>query len=127
MDTLDDVIKKRDTWKPMWTLLNVEDEYRGDEVYLECMRMWNALSLIQQRKLYYFVREKKAVGWDIKPDPRDELKATPFPINLNGRPVINSLIKTKKLVRVKLGNGYGILEKYVADLFEIKEQKPLNF
>ena len=112
----------------MWELLNPSVQYndRRDA----CRAFWNSITLFRKRQIYWYLREQKRRGEPIKENPLFALRdCDPQPTNWNGRQGINDMMKTEKMVSAYYPESgkYGIYTLQEAELFEMKEIKPLNF
>ena len=126
METINDVLAKRDTFSHVWELLSPSPEFNNVEG--SSRAYWNALTLARQRQIYYTLREQKRRGLPIKENPLFAIQdCTPVPTNYNGRPGLNEIMKTTKMVSAKYGEKYGVFTAQEAQIFELKEVKPLNF
>ena len=128
MESIDDTLKKRETYDflLMDILYPIKPEFSS---YIASARSyWNALTLARQRQIYYTLREQKRRGLPIKENPLFAIQdCTPVPTNYNGRPGLNEIMKTTKMVSAKYGEKYGVFTAQEAQIFELKEVKPLNF
>ena len=127
MESIDDVLKKRQSYDYLLKdiLYPVKPEFSA---YIGAARnYWNTLTLARQRQIYYTLREQKRRGEPIKENPLFAIQdCTPVPTNWNGRPGINDMMKTTKMVSAKFGDKYGVYTAQEAQIFEMKDVKPLN-
>ena len=124
-ESLEDVIKKRESFSHMWTLLAPQDKYR--DLYNQCMRTWNKLTYNQQRQLYWFIREKLKRGEVVHENPLYALTYIhPHPYNWNGKPGINKMMKTTKMVSAFFNVSFGIYTALEAEIFEMTHITPMN-
>ncbi len=109
----------------MWNLLAPSPEYRNRwDAFRD---YWNRQTLARQRQIYYFLRETKKAGLTISPNPLFAIQdCHPQPTNWNGRPGINSLIKSKKMVIAKYNGSFGTYTLDEAKIYEMTDVKPLN-
>ena len=110
----------------IWDLLHPKEQYR--DLYVPFMREWNRRGLQQQRQFYWFVREKLKRGEVIHDNPLYALTYIhPHPYNWNGKYGMNNLLKQGiKMVSARYDDCYGIYTAFEAQLFEMKDIKPLN-
>ena len=126
METIGEVLQKKDTFDILWNLLKPGAEFQDRKN--ACRGYWNALELQRQRQIYYTLFWQKKRGETINPNPLFAIQdCHPVPTNWNGRPGLNDLMKTTKMVSAKYGQKYGIYTAKEAELFELKDIKPLNF
>ena len=125
METLRETIQKSNSFNCLWNLLQPRREFQDRKEV--CWNYWNTLTLARQRQIYYTLREQKRRGDPIKENPLFAIQdCTPVPTNWNGRPGINDMIKTTKMVSAKFGDKYGVYTAQEAQIFEMKDVKPLN-
>ena len=132
MESLDEALTKRGTFRHVWALIDPQDEvYRSNESYNRCVAYWNALSLQRQRQIYWALREQKRRGEPFKENPYYVISdCVPIPTNWNGRRGVNDLMKSQtKMVsaKYKASAKYGIYTLFEAQLFEMTDIKPLNY
>ena len=114
-----------DTFDYVWELLSPSGEFvsRKDA----CRALWSALSSARQRQIYWYLREAKRRGEKIDENPYFAINnCNPQPTNWNGRPGINQMMKTEKMVIAKYNGSFGTYCAGVAKLFEMTDVKPLN-
>ena len=112
METLSDVIDKKinKTLLAFMKLVDPENKFGFDTPLIEA---WNALELVQQRRLYLYLLYRKWRGEPFYGTPYEIVKnCHPYPTDWNGRPLINRLIKETPMVRAKYNGIYG---SYTAD------------
>ena len=128
METIDDVIEKRDTFDILLqkVLYPIKPEYR--EWIGSARAYWNTLGLMRQRQIFYTLREQKRRGETIKDNPRFAIEdCVPIPTNWNGRQGINERMKNEKMVIAKYGSSYGSYTLLEAWLFEMTNATAANF
>ena len=105
-------------------LVYPERKYAFDNYLIEA---WNALPLVGQRKLYLYLLYRKWRGIDIFGEPYYIIRnCHPVPYNWNGWNGIEELIKSKRLVKARFNNGWGIYTKDEANLYKMDDIEPLN-
>ncbi len=125
METLSDTIAKQQSFSHLWKLLEPQGEYLRREN--ACRAYWNALTLAKQRQIYWQLRENKKHGIAINPNPIFAIQdCHPVPTNWNGKPGINGMMKSEKMVSACHCGRYGIFTAFEAKLFEMEDIKPLN-
>lgn len=128
METIDDVIEKRDTFDILLNkvLYPIKPAFR--DAIGSARSYWNTLSLMRQRQIFYTLREQKKNGVPIKENPRFAIEdCTPVPTNWNGKQGINDMMKTELMVIAKYGDRFGSYTLLEAWLFEMKEATAANF
>lgn len=86
-----------------------------------------SLTVARQRQIYYTIREQKKRGVAIKENPLFAIQdCDPHPTNWNGRMGAEEMFKTTKMVSAKCGERYGVYTAQEAQIFELKDVKPLN-
>ena len=129
METLDDTLSKRDSFRYVWALLNPQGEYGSRAIWESCRKYWNSLSLQRQRLIYYTLRKQLCRGEELKENPRFCIEdCVPVPENWNGRAGVNEMLKKCKMVSARWPEGgkYGVYTLQEAQLFEMKDIKALN-
>ena len=129
METLDDTLSKRDSFRYVWALLNPQGKYRNRQIWERCIKYWNSLSLQRQRQIYYTLRKQLRRGEELDANPIFCIKdCVPLPENWNGRAGVNDMLKKCKMVSARWPDGgkYGVYTLQEARLFEMKDIKPLN-
>ena len=127
MESIGETLAKKDSFQLMWNLLAPQGEYNNRDLWNTCRNYWNALTLQRQRQIYYTLFWQKKRGETIKDNPLFAIQdCHPVPTNWNGRPGLNDMMKTTKMVSAKYGQKYGIYTAKEAELFELKDIKPLN-
>ena len=126
METLSQVINKRDTFNDFLALIpEIPAEFK-DRIGA-ARALWNTMTITRQRQIYYEVRKMLREGEKINPNPYFLINdCHPQPTNWNGRPGINSLIKSKKMVIAKYNGSWGSYTLDEAKLYEMTDVKPLN-
>ena len=126
METLSQVIEKKNTFQIMWDRLNPRPEFR-DRFNAAC-RYWNTLTIERQRQIYYDIDCRLNRGEEIAPNPLFAIQdATPAPFNWNGQQGIKDMMKKEKMVSARYYDKYGIYTLKEAKIFEMEDIKPLNF
>jgi len=126
METISQVIEKRDTFSHLLQLIppipvEYQDRIGSARAY------WNALTIQKQRQIYYDIRQRLKRGEKVNPNPYFLIQdCHPVPTNWNGRPGLNDMMKTTRMVSAKYGQKYGIYTAKEAEIFELKDIKPLN-
>ena len=128
METISDVIAKTEH-KSLYAFMGVIDPEHKIEWSKYLIETWNRLSLWNQRKLYLYCLYRKWRGEPFYGTPYEIIaNCHPYPTNWNGRPMINSLIKSStKMVRAKFDGSYGIYTLDEARVWQMTEPKKINF
>ena len=99
MESLGDVIEKRFS-KSLVAFLKLCDPEHTFAIDERLGKTWDALPLVDQRKLYLYLLYRKWRGIDIYGEPYFVImNCHPVPFNWNGQHGVNSLIKENKVVR----------------------------
>ena len=128
METIDDVLEKRDTFDILLNkvLYPIKPEFR--DAIGSARVYWNTLSLMRQRQIYYTLREQKQHGIPIKDNPRFAIEdCVAVPTNWNGKSGINDKMKRERMVIAKYGSSYGSYTLLEAWLFEMTDATAANF
>ena len=126
MESLSQVIEKKDTFQIMWNRLNPRAEFKDRE--RAARNYWNALTIERQRQIYYDIDCRLKRGEKINPNPLFAIQdSSPTPTNYNGSLGINDMMKTEKMVSARYYEKYGIYTLKEAKIFEMEDIKPLNF
>ena len=126
METIDDVIQKKMS-KSLLKFMKLIDPECHFGFTAELINAWNALTLVEQRKLYLFFLYRKWRGISIYGEPYYIITGChPYPTNWNGKSLINKLIKEGKLVSAKFDGSYGIYTRDEARIWDMTDIKPLN-
>ena len=113
--------------KSLLHFMKLVDPERKFNFAPETIKAWNALTLIEQQKLYLYLLYRKWRGLDIYGEPYYVIKnCHPVPFNWNGVPGINTLMKQGKLVVAMYQGRYGVYTRDEAVLYEMTDAKPLN-
>ena len=126
METINDVIAKRFSRSlvAFMKLVDPERKFAIDEVL---GRTWDALSLIEQQRLYLYLLYRKWRGIDIYGEPYAIIRnCHPAPFNWNGHAGINTLVKENKVVIAKHNGSYGTYTKDEARVWQMTDVKPLR-
>ena len=128
METISDVIAKTEH-KSLYAFMGVIDPEHKIEWSRYLIETWNRLSLTNQRKLYLYCLYRKWRGEPFYGTPYEIISnCHPYPTNWNGRPMINSLIKSStKMVRAKFDGSYGIYTLDEARVWQMTELIRINF
>ena len=128
METISDVIAKTEH-KSLYAFMGVIDPEHKIEWSRYLIETWNRLSLTNQRKLYLYCLYRKWRGEPFYGTPYEIIcNCHPYPTNWNGRPMINSLIKSStKMVRAKFDGSYGIYTLDEARVWQMTELIRINF
>ena len=125
-ENITDVINKRFS-QSLVEFKKLVDPERKYEIDNEMGKAWNALTLVEQRKLYLYLLYRRWRGIDIYGEPYFIIKnCHPVPFNWNGNNGINSLMKDGKLVIAKHNGSFGTYTKDEAALYQMTDIKPLN-
>ena len=126
METISDVIDKKMS-KSLLTFKTLVDPLRKYGFNAEMVEAWNALTLVEQRKLYLYLLYRRWRGIDIYGEPYFIIKnCHPVPFNWNGNNGINSLMRDGKLVIAKHNGSFGTYTRDEAALYQMTDIKPLN-
>ena len=125
MESLDNVLAKKGSIKHLWEVIDPENKYP----YKICIEEWYRMSLSDQRKLYLYLLYKKWRGEAFYGTPYDIItNCHPYPTNWNGRPLVNTLMKSTTKMVIALFNGsYGTYTLDEAKVWEMTIKQPLNF
>ena len=127
METIDDVIQKKMS-KSLLIYIKLVDPDRKYGFDTPLIEAWNALTLVEQRRLYLYLLYRKWRGEGLYNAPYDIVKnCHPYPTNWNGRPLINRLMKETLMVRAKHNGEYGIYTRDEATVWQMTEIIPLNY
>jgi len=127
METIDDVIQKKMS-KSLLLYVKLVDPDRKYGFDTPLIEAWNALTLVEQRRLYLYLLYRKWRGEGSYGTPYDIVKnCHPYPTNWNGRLLINRLMKETPMVRAKHNGEYGIYTRDEATVWEMTEIIPLNY
>ena len=119
METLTQVIEKKDTFSYLLELIPTIPEQYKDRIQ-SARRLWNSLSIERQRQIYYDIECRLKRGEKINPNPFFLIDdCHPTPINYNGSSGLNDMIKTEKMVCAKYYEKYGIYTLKEAKIFEM--------
>ena len=125
METIDDVIAKNRSIEHLWKIIDPEKKHP----YATCLDKWYRMTLVEQRKLYLYLLYRKWRGEPFYGTPYEIIcNCHPYPTNWNGRPMINSLMKsTTPMVRAKFDGSYGIYTLDEARTWGMTELEKMNF
>ena len=128
MESLDDIIIKRDSWTSMLELLKPYIAPQNRHMIGSAKEQWNAIPLQRQRQIWVTLWEQKMRGAKIKDHPYYAIKdCVPIPFNWNGTDHINSMMKSFKMVSAKYFDRYGVYTLKAAQAFQLTDVKPLNY
>ena len=125
METIDDVIAKNRSIEHLWKIIDPDNKHP----YATCLDKWYRMTLVEQRKLYLYLLYRRWRGEPFYGTPYEIIcNCHPYPTNWNGRPMINSLMKsTTPMVRAKFDGSYGIYTLDEARVWEMTELEKMNF
>ena len=125
MESLDNVLAKKGSIKHLWEVIDPENKYP----YKICIEEWYRMSLSDQRKLYLYLLYKRWRGEAFYGTPYDIItNCHPYPTNWNGRPLVNTLMKSTTKMVIALFNGsYGTYTLDEARVWGMAIKQPLNF
>ena len=128
METIDDILEKRQN-KSLIAFMKLIDPERTFRIDLKLGDKWDALSLIDQRRLYLYLLYRKWRGEGFYGTPYDIISyCHPYPTNWNGRTYVNTLMKSTTKMVIALFNGsYGTYTLDEARVWEMAIKQPLNF
>ena len=125
METIGQTINKQ-FGKSLLYFMKLVDPERKYNFAPETVKAWNALTLVEQQKLYLYLLYRKWRGIDIYGEPYYIIKnCHPVPLDWNGHVGINSLARQGKLVIAKYQGAYGTYTRDEAKLYEMTDIKPL--
>ena len=124
VETIDDVLAKKGSIEHLWKIIDPDNKYP----YKTCIEVWYRMDLVEQRKMYLYLLYKKWRGEKFYGTPYDIItNCHPYPTNWNGKPMINTLIKSDtKLVSAFFDGSYGVYTIDEANVWEMKEKIHLN-
>ncbi len=126
METLENVINRKESLRHIMALIDPQNTHK--EQWNICANIWNRKDLAEQRRIYYYLRQKIRAGEKLYGTPYDIIKGCqPYPTNYNGKPGINTMMKTARMVKARYKGSYGIYTAGEAILFEMDCIEPLNF
>jgi len=126
MESLSDVIDKKMN-KSLLSFMKLVDPERKFGFDTPLIEAWNALTLNEQRKLYLYLLYRKWRGLDIFGEPYAIIRnCHPVPFNWNGQNELNTLMKTKNMVRAKYNGAYGIYTNDEAILYNMTDVETLK-
>ena len=124
---LTDVIDKRfgDSLAHLLKLVDPERKYPTD---INLSKAWDALTLIEQRRLYLYLLYRKWRGDGFYGTPYEIINnCHPYPSNWNGKNMLNRLMKENKMVSAKFDGNFGIYTRDEANVWNMTDIKPLNY
>ena len=128
MESIDDILKRRDSWPAMLELLTPYIAPQNANMIGPAREQWNMIPLQRQRQIWVTLWEKKMRGAAIKDHPYYAIKdGVPMPFNWNGTDYIKAMMKSFKMVSAKYYNRYGVYTLKAAQAFQLTDVKPLNF
>ena len=123
MESLDNVLDKKGSIKHLWEVIDPENKYP----YKICIEEWYRMSLSDQRKLYLYLLYKKWRGETFYGTPYEVItNCHPYPTNWNGRTMVDSLIKSTKMVIAQYNGSYGIYTRDEAKVWGMTIVKSLS-
>ena len=127
-ENITEVIDKR-FGQSLTYFLKVVDPERKYSADLELSKKWSRLTLEEQRNLNLYLLYRKWRGEPFYGTPYEIIcNCHPYPTNWNGRPMINSLMKsTTPMVRAKFEGSYGIYTLDEARTWGMTELEKMNF
>lgn len=126
METIDDVIAKR-FGQSLIPFMKLVDPMRQFTIDQKLGEAWDALSLIDQRKLYLYLLYRKWRGIDIFGEPYFIIKnCHPVPFNWNGHQGVSDLIKTNRAVIAKYQGSFGTYTWDEARVYQMTDIRKLN-
>lgn len=126
METLDDTLKRRESIKVIWELLNPAPEYR--DFYGDVMRYWNRIPRDRQLQMWYFLKRKIDNKQPLDPNPLQVIKdCHPYPIDYNGTAAYKDMIASPvKMVKACYRGHFGAYELMDARLWHMTHIEALN-
>ena len=126
MESLDDALKRRESIKVIWELLNPAPEYR--DFYGDVMRYWNRIPRERQLQMWYFLKRKIDNKQPIDPNPLQVIKdCHPYPIDYNGTAAYKDMIASPvKMVKACYRGHFGAYELMDARLWHMTHIVALN-
>ena len=126
MESLDDALKRRESIKVIWELLNPAPEYR--DFYSDVMRYWNRIPRDRQLQMWYFLKRKIDNKQPIDPNPLQVIKdCHPYPIDYNGTAAYKDMIASPvKMVKACYRGHFGAYELMDARLWHMTHIEALN-
>ena len=124
MEALDDILKKRRSWKAMLDLLTPNMAPQYAHMLRPAEEQWNAIPLQRQRQIWVTLWEQKLRGLKIKDHPYYAIKdCVPMPFNWNGMAMCETLIKEGKVLIAKYHGSYGYYTKDEIALYGLEIKK----
>ena len=125
-EPLDFVIRKKQSFPFLWSLLAPKEEFSG--LYDICRKRWEEqFTFRQQQQICWFLREKKRKGEKLYDNPLYAITyCYPKPYDWNGKSGIDQQLKREKMVSACYKGTFGIYPKNVAEYFEMTHLTPLN-
>ena len=126
MESITEVVEKRmsDSLVLFMKLVDPDKKFKID---LELGKVWNALTLTEQRRLYLYLLYRKWRGEGFYGTPYEIVtNCHPYPTNWNGRQLINRLMKENKMVSAKYNGTYGTYTADEARVWQMEDVNPLN-
>ena len=127
MESIGNVLVKRFS-KSLVYLMKVIDPERRFKIDQTLGEAWDALSLVEQRRMYLYLLYKKWRGEGFYGTPYDIItNCGPHPTNWNGRSMVDTLIKsTTKMVIARFNGSYGTYTLDEARVWEMSDIRRLN-
>ena len=126
METIDDVIAKR-FGKPLVKFMKLVDPERHYNIDEALGKAWDALTLVEQQRLYLYLLYRKWRGEGLYNTPYDIVAfCHPYPTNWNGKLLLDRLIAEGKIVSAKYNGSYGSYTRDEARVWGMTDIVPLN-
>ena len=128
MESLDDVIDKK-IKKSLLEYMKLVDPEKHFSFTPQLIEVWNHLTLIEQRKLYLYLLYRKWRGDDFYGTPYEIItRCKPYPTNWDGRPMIDTLMKSStKMVCAFFNGSYGTYTLDEALVWDMQIKRPMNY
>ena len=128
METITDVLKRRDSWPKVLALIQPYIAPQHTNMLRPAKELWDSLPLQRQRQIWVTLWERKMRGAKIKDHPYYAIKdCVTIPYDWNGTDHLDSMMKCYKMVKARYYNRYGIFTLKAAQAFALKEVEPLNY
>ena len=126
-EPLDHLLKKRDSFRHAWALLN-PDSQRFGHLYNQCMQEWNRKTYREQQQWYVFVDSKIKRGEIVHDNPLYAIiYIHPHPYDWNKKSGIEYMFKHFKMDSAFFNGHYGVYTKQEADIYEMTNRTPMNY
>ena len=128
MESITDVLKRRDSWPKVLALIQPYIAPQHTNMLRPAKELWDSLPLQRQRQIWVTLWERKMRGAKIKDHPYYAIKdCVTIPYDWNGTDHLDSMMKCYKMVSARYYKHYGIYTLKAAQAFELKEVEPLNY